>query len=212
MNEQERAIKRLLLPAARDPREKFKELLEEFPELMNSPTRSGKQNSAKGKQSGLSTKSNTAASTTTLTGGLGSMKSGGDISGRSDNIATPTAENTATTERGVTFQDPHSNHIRTLAHSISLPEPFAQKGPSAIKTHTIYEERNGMNQLPVNPYKSWEEETRVMNNGVPSGAGLLLWRPREKVTSRGRFRASRSNHPVRDKLIEQKKLPFVSMT
>jgi hypothetical protein len=86
------------------------------------------------------------------------------------------------------------------------------KGPMAIKTQTKYESRDGLTGLPVSPFKSYEEGCRVMNAGVPAGAGMMLWRPKETITETGRYRVG--NHSKNNKkwneVSEGKVRPFVS--
>lgn len=54
------------------------------------------------------------------------------------------------------------------------------KGPRQLKTEP--------SKQPLKPFKSYEEETMVMNNGVPAGSGLMLWRPRDILTAQGKYR------------------------
>ena len=87
------------------------------------------------------------------------------------------------------------------------------KGPMAIKTQTKYEARDGMTGLPVTPFKSYAESMHVMNNGVPAGAGLMLWRPKETVSTTGRYRVGHQATSLQksyNQTASGKAKPFVS--
>lgn len=60
------------------------------------------------------------------------------------------------------------------------------KAPLAIKTTT---DKQIQEEGPINPYKTYTEQSYIMNAGVPSGTGLMLWRPRDRVSSEGRYRS-----------------------
>ena len=53
-----------------------------------------------------------------------------------------------------------------------------------------------------------------MNTGVPAGAGLMLWRPREISTGTGRVRVGKqsTNHSKFNETRDGKHIPFVSAT
>lgn len=84
------------------------------------------------------------------------------------------------------------------------------KPPRAIKTREgrVDEENN---PIPLAPYGSYAEESHVVNAGVPAGAGLMLWRPRYRVSREGRYRAGQSHTRLKHSLKEgPAKRPFVS--
>ena len=60
------------------------------------------------------------------------------------------------------------------------------KAPLAIKTTS---DKQIQEDGPINPYKTYTEQSYIMNAGVPSGTGLMLWRPRDRVSSEGRYRS-----------------------
>lgn len=60
------------------------------------------------------------------------------------------------------------------------------KAPLAIKTTT---DKQIQEEGPINPYKTYTEQSYIMNAGVPSGTGLMLWRPRDRVSTEGRYRS-----------------------
>lgn len=66
---------------------------------------------------------------------------------------------------------------------------------------------------PMNPFKSNEEETMIMNAGIPSGTGLMLWRPRNNVAKDGRYRTGiikgSSNTNINHKIDHNYKKPFI---
>jgi hypothetical protein len=47
-------------------------------------------------------------------------------------------------------------------------------------------------ELPAAPYGSYEAQSAVQSSGVPAGAGLMLWRPRYRVSNEGRYRAGQA--------------------
>ena len=60
------------------------------------------------------------------------------------------------------------------------------KAPLAIKTTT---DKQIQEDGPINPYRTYAEQSHVINAGVPSGTGLMLWRPRDRVSKTGRYRS-----------------------
>ncbi|KAJ1417562.1 hypothetical protein B484DRAFT_148252 [Ochromonadaceae sp. CCMP2298] len=74
--------------------------------------------------------------------------------------------------------------------------------PLAIKTKEHLDEQN--KPTPVKLYKTYTEQTDIMNSGIASGAGLMLWRPRNLVAEgrAGQSRASGKGPTVKN--------PFVS--
>ena len=84
--------------------------------------------------------------------------------------------------------------------------------PRGIKTHTKYESRDGLTYLPISPFKSAQESMHVMNSGVPAGTGLMLWRPRQKVTPTGRYRAGQGSPLKAKDHKKHEQVPFVSNT
>lgn len=96
---------------------------------------------------------------------------------------------------------------------VQLPKTPVQvdltKPPKGIKTNTKYASKDGLHYLPISPYKSFEEEMNTLNRGIPAGAGLALWRPHQKVTQQGRYRAGQSG-PLREKANKEYRVPFVS--
>jgi len=115
------------------------------------------------------------------------------------------------------LESPHTPH-----HRLTLSRPYEgtspgkmrltelAKPPRAIKTREgrVDEENN---PIPVAPYGSYAEESNVINAGVPAGAGLMLWRPRYRVSKEGRYRAGQSHTRLKHSLKEgPAKRPFVS--
>lgn len=84
------------------------------------------------------------------------------------------------------------------------------KPPIAIKTKPgAVDEQN--QPMPMNPYPSYEEQSRIQNTGVPAGAGYMLWRPRYRVSREGRYRAGQSHTKLRHSVSSGPvKKPFVS--
>jgi hypothetical protein len=82
--------------------------------------------------------------------------------------------------------------------------------PIAIKTKPGKRDANN-NPIPESPYKSYEEECKVQNTGVPAGAGYMLWRPRYRVSKDGRYRAGQNHTRIRASIQEGPvKRPFIS--
>ena len=108
-------------------------------------------------------------------------------------------------------------------HKLSLSRPYEgnspgkpmkltelAKPPMAIKTREgRVDEKN--TPIPVAPYSNYAEESHVLNAGVPAGSGLMLWRPRYRVSREGRYRAGQSRVRIRHSLQEGPvRKPFVS--
>jgi len=172
--ESAKAAKRLVLPAARVSQEVFKELLEEFPIIKESVEREEKEEMEKLLAAGNRKGSTSGSGTVTPINGDGKKSS------------KPSRQQ----ERSYFKEFPQ------------LDDQFPQKGPKSLKTrympggsfmneHAIDHAVPG--PLPQNPYKSWNEETNVMNTGVPAGAGLMLWQSRDRATELGRYRVGRNS-------------------
>ena len=103
-----------------------------------------------------------------------------------------------------------------------LLEEEKEKAPRAIKTrsgalatttttidlfNTELPEANHPDGLPASPFKTFNEKTKVYTNGIPSSAGLRLWRPRHKVTKDGRYKVAIASK-LRDDDYHDVKTPF----
>lgn len=84
------------------------------------------------------------------------------------------------------------------------------KPPIAIKTREGRVDENNT-PIPLAPYSNFQEESHVINAGVPAGSGLMLWRPRYRVSREGRYRAGQSRVRIKHSLQEGPvRKPFVS--
>jgi hypothetical protein len=213
--ESEKATQRLILPAARDPREKYKELLEEFPLIKESI----EQDMEREKQRLMkSIHSNRRGSNNSQQQQEDNNKDNKDKSSSSKDKNNNKKNKKMTKEEFLLSKEFKEEK-----------DQFPQKGTRSIKTREdqdqqVEERRTALNQtkhtssssvekdrgegggidnigdishdnrLPANPYNSWDQETQILNAGVASGAGLMLWRPRTLATGDGRYRVGRNHH------------------
>ena len=116
---------------------------------------------------------------------------------------------------GIDRQSPSPHHISFSRPYEGSPGKFPllaplTQPPRAIKTKSGKRDELD-NPMPESPYMSYEEECRVQNTGVPAGAGMMLWRPRYRVSNDGRYRAGQSRTRIRSSLQKgPTKRPFVS--
>ena len=178
-SEREKATERLVLPAARDPREKYRELLEEFPLLKEQldldQAREKEKLLRRTAAKPHKDHDQAEAGPEGQSHGRRSASPKGKVTRTGRPRSRPDAKYLSRDEREAIIS------AHDFAH---LADQFPQKGPKAIKTRD--------SQEAVAPYGSWDEETKVMNTGVASGSGLMLWQPRDVATATGRYRAGRS--------------------
>ncbi len=113
--------------------------------------------------------------------------------------------------------EPPTHHRLTLSRpyeggSPGKAPPLTEltKPPRAIKTREG-RASDGTEALPAAPYDTYAEASHVQNAGVPAGSGLMLWRPRYRVSREGRYRAGQSRIRLKHSLKEgPAKKPFVS--
>lgn len=112
---------------------------------------------------------------------------------------------------------PEQAALTGITDSITIE--VKEKPPRAIKTrggalattvdlfNTKLPEANHPDGLPPSPFKTFNEKTMVYTNGIPSSAGLRLWRPRHKVTKDGRYKVAIASK-LRDDGYQDVKNPF----
>jgi hypothetical protein len=207
--ESEKATQRLILPAARDPREKYKELLEEFPlikesidkdmerekqRLMksihsnrrgsnNSQQQEDKKEKEKNKSSSSKDKKNNKNKKMTKEEFLLSK----EFKEEQDQFPQKGTRSIKTREEQDQQVEERRTALNQTKHTSSVEKDRGEGGIDNIG------ETSHDNRLPPNPYNSWDQETQILNAGVASGAGLMLWRPRTLATGDGRYRVGR-NH------------------
>eukprot|EP00973_Karenia_brevis_P006450 878071-Karenia_brevis.AAC.1 len=70
---------------------------------------------------------------------------------------------------------------------VAVNESLLAKGPRVLKSR-----ESSLKEGPKSPFASWMEEMvdDVLTHGIPSGAGLRLYRPHGQSNQQGRCRAS----------------------
>jgi hypothetical protein len=85
------------------------------------------------------------------------------------------------------------------------------KPPVALKTKEERENGEGLERFPSSPFKTFAEKSKVMNTGIPAGAGMMLWRPKHKITKDGRYRVGMASS-LNDKLYSDQQIPFFNIS
>jgi hypothetical protein len=189
-NESERASERLVLPDARDPLIKYKELLEEFPIIKETiETQEKAEKERKRKQEEQQQKERDRKSSRKGRNRRSRSKEKEEEKEEKGQQQSLRQKPELIQKGKLTLvKKPDSPGMKEedsfFKEFPNLKDGFPQKGTKAIKTRTDEE------TLPNNPYGSWHEETKVMNTGVAAGAGLMLWQPRDRITSNHRYRVS----------------------
>jgi hypothetical protein len=182
-NESERASERLVLPDARDPLIKYKELLEEFPiikESIEAQEKAEKERKRKHEEEQQRDKDRKSSRRGNRRSRSKEKKEKQEKQEENPTEIIQKGKLTLLKKPGSPMKEEES----FFKEFPNLKDSLPQKGTKAIKTRTDEE------KLPNNPYGSWHEETKVMNTGVAAGAGLMLWQPRDRVTSNRRYRVS----------------------
>ncbi len=90
-----------------------------------------------------------------------------------------------------------------------LNTPLLAKAPRALKARGREHEQGGQAQSAKSPFLSWAEEVRVLTSGIPSGAGMRLYRskaPQERYHRASRVQRNKASRAG------PKAFPFVSTT
>eukprot|EP01039_Chlorochromonas_danica_P011683 gene11683-13108_t len=82
---------------------------------------------------------------------------------------------------------PHELLTMSPEEFVAVNESLLAKGPRVLKSR-----ESSLKEGPKSPFASWMEEMvdDVLTHGIPSGAGLRLYRPHGQSNQQGRCRAS----------------------
>eukprot|EP00981_Chlorochromonas_danica_P011700 scaffold4213_cov201-Ochromonas_danica.AAC.9 len=103
---------------------------------------------------------------------------------------------------------PHELLTMSPEEFVAVNESLLAKGPRALKSR-----ESSLKEGPKSPFASWTEEMAVLTHGIPSGAGLRLYRPHGQSNQQGRCRASHGQNTLkRPAASTAAAKPFVSAT